>query len=91
LACAEDSCQRPAVERRGGVRVCREHAEAGLARGWREGRSVWALTCERNLRGALASGDGELARKWSGLLEEAKARLAQAEADLAAKEARARR
>ena len=52
---------------------------------------MWALTCERNLRGALASGDAELRRKWSGLLEEAKARLAQAEAALAAKEARARR
>jgi len=73
------------------VRLCREHAEAGLARGFQEGRSIWALTCDRNLRDALASGDEGLARKWSGLLEEAKARLAWAEADRAAKEARAHR
>ena len=52
---------------------------------------MWTLTCESNLRDALASGDEGLTRKWSGLLEEAKARLAQAEADLAAKEARADR
>jgi hypothetical protein len=90
-ACAKGSCQRPAVELRGGTRLCREHAEAALARGWHEGRSMWALICDRNLREALASGDEEMARKWSGLQEEAKARLAQAEADLAAKEARAHR
>ena len=91
LVCAEGSCQRPPSRLQGGVRLCREHAEAGLARGWQEGRSLWALTCECNLRDALASGDEGLTRKWSGLLEEAKARLAQAEADLAAKEARANR
>ncbi len=91
LACAKDSCQRPAGPLYGGVRLCREHAEAGLARGFHEGRSMWALTCDRNLRDALASGDEALTRKWSGLLEEAKARLAQAEADLATKEARAHR
>ncbi len=91
LTCAKGSCQRPAGRTHGGVRLCREHAEAGLARGWQEGRSLWALACERNLREALSSGDEGEARKWSGLLEEAKARLAQAEADLAAKEARADR
>jgi hypothetical protein len=91
LTCAKGSCQRPAGPLYGGVRLCREHAEAGLARGFHEGRSMWALTCGRNLRDALASGDEELTRKWSGLLEEAKARLAWAEADLAAKEARAHR
>ena len=91
LTCAKGSCQRPAGPLYGGVRLCREHAEAGLARGWQEGRSLWALACERNLRKALSSGDEELTRKWSGLLEGAKARLAQAEADLAAKEARANR
>ncbi len=91
LACALDPCQRPADRLQGGVRLCREHAEAGLARGFQEGRTIWALTCDRNLRDALASSNEEQARKWSGLLEEAKARLAWAEADLAAKEARARR
>ena len=91
ITCAKGSCQRPVGPLYGGVRLCREHAEAGLARDWQEGRSMWALTCERNLHEALASGDEALTRKWSGLLEEAKARLAQAEADLAAKEARADR
>ncbi len=86
LVCAKGSCQRPPGRLQGGMRLCREHAEAGLARGWREGRALWALACDHNLRDALASGDEGLTRKWSGLLEEAKARLAQAEADLAAKE-----
>jgi hypothetical protein len=89
--CARGSCQRPAGPPQGGERLCREHAEAGLARGWQEGRSLWVLACDRNLREALSSGDEALARRWSGLLEEAKARLAQAEANLAAKEARANR
>ncbi len=91
LTCARGPCQRPAGPPYGGTRLCREHAEAGLARGWQEGRALWVLTCERNLREAVSSGDEGLTRKWSGLLEEAKARLAQAEADLAAKEARATR
>ena len=89
LACAKGPCQRPAGRTHGGMRLCREHAEAGLARDWQEGRALWVLACERNLREALASGDGGTARKWSGLLGEAEAALARAEADLAAKEARA--
>jgi hypothetical protein len=52
---------------------------------------MWAIICDHNLREALASGEEALTRKWTGLLEEAKARLAQAEANLAAKEARANR
>lgn len=91
LVCTKGSCQRPAGPLYGGVSLCREHAEASLARGWQEGRSMWATTCDHNLREALASGEEELTRKWTGLLEEAKARLAQAEANLAAKEARANR
>jgi hypothetical protein len=91
LTCVKGSCQRPAGPLYGGVRLCREYAEVGLARSWQEGRSLWALTCECNLRDALASGDEGLTRKWSGLLEEAKARLAQAEADLSAKAAGADR
>ena len=71
LVCAKGSCQRPPGRLQGGMRLCREHAEAGLARGWREGRALWALACDHNLRDALASGDEGLTRKWSGLLEEA--------------------
>ena len=88
-ACSEGRCERPAVEGRRGARICRKHAEARRAREWREGRTEWHLTCERNLRDALAMGDEALARKWSELLEEAEAALAWAEADLAAAEARA--
>jgi hypothetical protein len=86
LVCAKGSCQRPAGRLLGGMRLCREHAEAGHDRGLQEGRALWALPCDHNLRDALASGDEGLTRKWSGLPEEAKARLAQAEADSAAKE-----
>ena len=91
LVCTKGSCQRPVGPLSGGMRLCREHAEAGLARGWQEGRSMWAIICDHNLREALASGEEALTRKWTGLLEEAEARLAQAEANLAAKEARANR
>ena len=89
-ACSEGRCQRPAVEGPRGARVCREHAEARRAREWREGRAEWALTCGRNLRDALAAGDGALARKWCALAEGAEAALVRARADLAAAEARAR-
>ena len=89
-ACSEGHCERLAVEGHPGERVCREHAEARRAREWQKGRAEWALTCGRNLREALAAGDGAIARKWAALSEEAGAALARAQADLAAAEARAR-
>jgi hypothetical protein len=54
----------------------------------RRRRSV--LTCERGLRSALASGDERTVRRWSRSLRDAKARLAWAEADLQAAEAKGR-
>jgi hypothetical protein len=51
---------------------------------------MWAGTCERALRSAIASGDERLERKWSRLLLEAEARSLWAEADFDAAEARAR-
>ena len=87
--CAKSSCPRPAAGHRGGPLLCREHAAAERARRWQEKRARWAIACDANLREAIASGEEELARKWEGLLEEARARLAWAEADLAAAEAEA--
>lgn len=87
--CAKGSCGRPAIEWQYGARVCREHAEAGRAREWQERRDMWALCCERNLRNALSAGDEALARKWSGLLDEARASLALAKAALARAAAKA--
>ena len=89
-ACSEGHCERLAVEGPPGARVCREHAEVRRAREWRKGRAEWTHICGRNLREALAAGDGAIARKWSALSEEAEAALARAQADLAAAEARAR-
>jgi hypothetical protein len=82
---------RKSADRTGGVG--KDHdapLKVRRAREWREGRAGWALTCERNLRDALAAGDEALARKWSSLSEGAEAALAVADADLAAAEARAR-
>jgi hypothetical protein len=67
--CSAGRCERPAVEGHRGARFCREHAEAHRAREWRQGRAEWTLTCERNLRDALATGDEDRARKWSALLK----------------------
>ena len=81
---------RRSADRTGGVGKDPASFKVRRAREWREGRAGWALTCERNLRDALAAGDEALARKWSSLSEGAEAALAVAEADLAAAEARAR-
>ena len=88
-ACEEGPCDKLAVEWQYGAHLCREHAEAGRAREWQEGRSRWVLSCESNLSSARSAGDEALARKWSRLLEEAEKRLAQAEVDLASAAARA--
>ncbi len=89
-ACSEGHCERLAVEGHHGARVCREHAEVRRAREWQKGRAEWALTCGRNLREALAAGDGAIARKWAALSKEAGAALARARAEMAAAEAKAR-
>ena len=81
---------RKSADRTGGAGKAHASLKVRRAREWREGRAGWALTCERNLRDALAAGDEALARKWSSLSERALAALALAEADLAAAEARAR-
>ena len=89
VSCAKGSCPRPASERLRGVVLCRAHADADRAGRWREERARWARSCDGKLREALDSGDEEQARKWEGLLEEARVRLAWAEADLAEAEAKA--
>ena len=81
---------RRSEDRTGGVGKAHTSLKVRRAREWREGRAGWALTCEGNLRDALAAVDEALARKWSSLSERALAALALAEADLAAAEARAR-
>jgi hypothetical protein len=57
------------------------HPEVSRALAVRDRRRAWVLTCERELRSAIASGDERLVRKWSKLSREAEARLAWAEAD----------
>jgi hypothetical protein len=72
-------------------RVGREQARAEQrAREILERRRRSVLTCERALRSALASGDERLVRRWSRSLRDANARLAWAEADLQAAEAKGR-
>ncbi len=89
--CTKRSCERPAVARDGmAALVCREHAAVWSAAAVRERRRAWVLTCERALRSAIASDDKRLERKWARLLLEAEARLAWAEAELEAAEAKAR-
>jgi hypothetical protein len=61
--------------------VGREHAEVGQAYVVLERRRRSVLTCERELRSALDSGDERLVRRWSRSLRDAAKRLAWAEAD----------
>jgi hypothetical protein len=62
--------------------VGRENAEVGQAYVLLERRRRSVLTCERELRSALTSGDERLVRRWSRSLREAEKRLAWAEEDL---------
>ena len=87
--CARRSCVRPATEWDGMAYVCGEHAEAQRARAIQERSRSWVRSCEEKWRSAHASGDEALARRWWRALREAQARLAKAEANLAALERRA--
>jgi hypothetical protein len=69
--------------------VCAEHAEAQRARAIQERSRSWVRSCEEKRRSARDSGDEALARKWWRALRQAQARLAEAEANLAALERRA--
>jgi hypothetical protein len=88
-SCTNRSCDRPAVEWDGAAFVCREHAEVSRATAVRERRGAWALTCERAVRTAIASGDEHLERRWAKLLLAAEASFAEAEARLRMAEMRA--
>ena len=87
--CVSQSCERPAVEWDGTAFVCREHAEVSRAAAVRERRGAWALTCERAVRAAIASGDEHLERRWAKLLLAAEVSFAEAEARLRAAQMRA--
>jgi hypothetical protein len=83
------SCDRPAAEWDGVAFVCREHAELSRATAVRERRGAWALTCERAVRTAIASGDEHLERRWAKLLLAAEVSFAESEARLRVAEMRA--
>jgi hypothetical protein len=87
--CVRESCERPAVEWDGTAFVCLEHAEVSRAAAVRKRRGARALTCERAVRAAFASGDGHLERRWAKLLLAAEVRFAETEARLRAAEMRA--
>jgi hypothetical protein len=87
--CARRSCIRPATEWDGMTYLCGEHATAQRARVIQERSKSWASSCEEKWRSAHASGDEALARRWWRSLREAQARLAEAEANLAAADRRA--
>jgi hypothetical protein len=61
-------------------------AEVSRASEIRERRRASVLTCERGLQSATLSDDARLMRTWSKSLQDAKARLLWAEADLEASE-----
>ena len=65
-----------------------EPTEVERAREVLERRRRSVITCERELRSALASGDERLVRRWSRSLREAEQRMSWAEADLARAEKR---
>ena len=88
--CTKPSCERPVAERSGLAVLCREHAEESRAAAVRERRRAWALSCERAVRAAIASGDERLERRWAKLLLAAEVSFAEAEADLRQAEIRAR-
>jgi hypothetical protein len=87
--CARRSCVRPATEWDGMAYVCAEHAEAQRARVMQARVKYLVTSSEEKWRSAHDSGDEAVARMWWRALRQAQARLAEAEANLAALERRA--